>query len=76
MSGLVTPESLSREGSPIPEYSDSGATSPLHSINTAATYDVNSAPSPPPPTGMLTDLKFIVLTKFLSFILSSYCYVG
>ncbi|XP_037774272.1 forkhead box protein K2-like isoform X7 [Penaeus monodon] len=50
MSGLVTPESLSREGSPVPEYVDSATASPLNPLNTAAQYDVNttSAPSSPP----------------------------
>ena len=52
MSGLVTPESLSREGSPIPDYVDSGATSPLHPLNnTAANYDINTAPPSPPHSG-------------------------
>ena len=30
MSGLVTPESLSREGSPVPEYFDTASGSPVH----------------------------------------------
>ncbi|KAK4326418.1 hypothetical protein Pmani_003071 [Petrolisthes manimaculis] len=52
MSGLATPESLSREGSPVPEYVDSATASPLNPLNTAAQYDVNTTsapPSPPPP---------------------------
>lgn len=50
ISGLATPESLSREGSPIPEYVDSAQASPLSSLSTAASYDISttSAPSSPP----------------------------
>ncbi|XP_045116983.1 forkhead box protein K2-like isoform X2 [Portunus trituberculatus] len=49
MSGLVTPESLSREGSPVPEYVDSATASPLNPLNTAAQYDVNTTSAPPSP---------------------------
>ncbi|XP_076032192.1 forkhead box protein K2-like isoform X2 [Oratosquilla oratoria] len=49
VSGLVTPESLSREGSPIPEYVDSAGASPLNPLNTAAQYDVNTSSAPPSP---------------------------
>ncbi|KAK7075214.1 Forkhead box protein K2 [Halocaridina rubra] len=49
MSGLVTPESLSREGSPVPEYVDSAAASPLNPLNTAAQYDINTTSAPPSP---------------------------
>ncbi|XP_042241569.1 forkhead box protein K2-like isoform X2 [Homarus americanus] len=49
ISGLVTPESLSREGSPVPEYVDSATASPLNPLNTAAQYDVNTTSAPPSP---------------------------
>ncbi|CAL4063454.1 unnamed protein product [Meganyctiphanes norvegica] len=49
MSGLVTPESLSREGSPVPDYVDSATASPLNPLNTAAQYDVNTSSGPPSP---------------------------
>lgn len=49
MSGLVTPESLSREGSPVPEYVDSATASPLNPLNTAAQYDINTTSAPPSP---------------------------
>lgn len=49
MSGLVTPESLSREGSPVPDYVDSATASPLNPLNTAAQYDINTTSAPPSP---------------------------
>lgn len=49
MSGLVTPESLSREGSPVPDYVDSATASPLNHMNTAAQYEVNTTSGPPSP---------------------------
>ena len=45
----MTPESLSREGSPVPEYVDSATASPLNPLNTAAQYDINTTSAPPSP---------------------------
>ncbi|XP_066949666.1 forkhead box protein K2 isoform X1 [Macrobrachium rosenbergii] len=59
VSGLVTPESLSREGSPVPEYVDSATASPLNPLNTAAQYDINTTSAPPSPPQQHTGATLI-----------------